>query len=126
MYAEIIDKVNLQCDNFKQNLKSVGDQISKKILDPVILQIEKSTGTTIKNLKNRDSERTQLMIALYLGIGITICLVIVSVIVEYVSKQYYNEMEEDELSNSSIKSENNRGQVIRGDSKNYKKKRDLS
>jgi len=66
------------------------------------------------------------MIALYLGIGITICLVIVSVIVEYVSKQYYNEMEEDELSNSSIKSENNRGKVIRGDSKNYKKKRDLS
>jgi hypothetical protein len=41
--------------------------------------------------QKREMERTQLMIALYLGIGITVFLIIVGICVECMKKRYYED-----------------------------------
>jgi heme/copper-type cytochrome/quinol oxidase subunit 2 len=45
-------------------------------------------------MQKREMERTQLMIALYLGVGITIFLIVIGVVVECLRKRYYEEQDE--------------------------------
>ena len=65
------------------------------MIDPILLKLEKSTNQTINQMQKRDIERTQLMIALYLGVGITIFLILVGVCVECIRKRYYGEDDAD-------------------------------